>query len=150
MLFFAGLFVLVGSLVKTGVIADLARLASDVTGGDPLLATMLILVVSAILSGLIDNIPYVATMTPVVASLATTIHNPSHVQALWWALAIGAGFGGNLTAVGASANVVMVGIAGREGYPIGFWHFTGKGAAVTAITVAVSAPYLWLRYFVFG
>jgi Na+/H+ antiporter NhaD/arsenite permease-like protein len=148
LLFFAGLFILVGSLVKTGVIADLARLAGDVTGGDPLLATMLILVVSAVLSGLIDNIPYVATMTPVVADLATTIPDPVHVQAMWWALAIGAGFGGNMTAVGASANIVMVGIAGREGYPIGFWHFTRKGAVVMAITVAVSAPYLWLRYFV--
>jgi Na+/H+ antiporter NhaD/arsenite permease-like protein len=150
LLFFAGLFILVGSLVKTGVIADLARLAGDVTGGDPLFATMLILVVSAVLSGLIDNIPYVATMTPVVTDLATTIANPGHVQAMWWALAIGAGFGGNMTAVGASANVVMVGIAGREGYPIGFWHFTRKGAVVSALTVAVSAPYLWLRYFVFG
>jgi Na+/H+ antiporter NhaD/arsenite permease-like protein len=150
LLFFAGLFVLVGSLVKTGVIADMARLAGDVTGGDPLLATMLILVVSAVLSGLIDNIPYVATMTPVVAGLASTIHNPIHVQALWWALAIGSGFGGNMTAVGASANVVMVGIAGREGFPIGFWEFTRTGAAVTALTIAVSAPYLWLRYFVFG
>jgi Na+/H+ antiporter NhaD/arsenite permease-like protein len=150
LLFFAGLFILVGSLVKTGVIADLARLAGDVTGGNPLFATMLILVVSAVLSGLIDNIPYVATMTPVVADLATTIPNPGHVQAMWWALAIGAGFGGNMTAVGASANVVMVGIAGREGYPIGFWHFTRKGAVVTALTVAVAAPYLWLRYFVLG
>jgi Na+/H+ antiporter NhaD/arsenite permease-like protein len=150
LLFFAGLFVLVGSLVKTGVIADMARLAGDVTGGDPLLATMLILVVSAVLSGLIDNIPYVATMTPVVAGLASTIHNPIHVQALWWALAIGSGFGGNMTAVGASANVVMVGIAGREGFPIGFWEFTRTGAAVAALTIAVSAPYLWLRYFVFG
>ena len=150
LLFFAGLFILVGSLVKTGVIADLARLAADVTGGDPLLATMLILVVSAVLSGLIDNIPYVATMTPVVADLATSIPDPGHVQAMWWALAIGAGFGGNMTAVGASANVVMVGIAGREGYPIGFWHFTRKGVVVTALTVAVAAPYLWLRYFVFG
>jgi Na+/H+ antiporter NhaD/arsenite permease-like protein len=150
LLFFAGLFILVGSLVKTGVIADLARLAGDVTGGNPLLATMLILVVSAVLSGIIDNIPYVATMTPVVADLARTIPDPGHVQAMWWALAIGAGFGGNMTAVGASANVVMVGIAEREGYPIGFWHFTRKGAVVTALTVAVSAPYLWLRYFVFG
>jgi Na+/H+ antiporter NhaD/arsenite permease-like protein len=150
LLFFAGLFILVGSLVKTGVIADLARLAGDVTGGDPLFATMLILVVSAVLSGLIDNIPYVATMTPVVADLAATIPNPGHVQAMWWALAIGAGFGGNMTAVGASANVVMVGIAGREGYPIGFWQFTRKGVVVTALTVAIAAPYLWLRYFVFG
>jgi Na+/H+ antiporter NhaD/arsenite permease-like protein len=150
LLFFAGLFILVGSLVKTGVIAGLARLAGDVTGGNPLLATMLILVVSAALSGIIDNIPYVATMTPVVADLASTIPDPGHVQAMWWALAIGAGFGGNMTAVGASANVVMVGIADREGHPIGFWHFTRKGAVVTALTVAVSAPYLWLRYFVFG
>jgi Na+/H+ antiporter NhaD/arsenite permease-like protein len=150
LLFFAGLFILVGSLVKTGVIADLARLAGDVTGGDPLLATMLILVVSAILSGLIDNIPYVTTMTPVVASLATTIPDPGHVQAMWWALAIGAGFGGNMTVVGASANVVMIGISTREGYPISFWEFTRKGVVVMALTVAVAAPYLWLRYFVFG
>ena len=150
LLFFAGLFILVGSLVKTGVIADLARLAGDVTGGDPLFATMLILVVSAVLSGLIDNIPYVATMTPVVADLATTIPDPGHVQAMWWALAIGAGFGGNMTAVGASANVVMIGISTREGYPISFWEFTRKGVVVMALTVAVAAPYLWLRYFVFG
>jgi Na+/H+ antiporter NhaD/arsenite permease-like protein len=150
LLFFAGLFILVGSLVKTGVIADLARLAGDVTGGNPLLATMLILVVSAVLSGLIDNIPYVATMTPVVADLATTIPDPGHVQAMWWALAIGAGFGGNMTAVGASANVVMIGISAREGYPISFWEFTRKGAVAMALTVAVAAPYLWLRYFVFG
>src|SRR5262245_58161108 len=131
LLFFAGLFILVGSLVKTGVIAELARLAGSVTGGSPLLATMLILVVSAILSGLIDNIPYVATMTPVVADLAATVPNPSHTHAMWWALAIGAGFGGNMTAVGASSNVVMVGIAGREGFPIGFWQFTRTGAVVT-------------------
>ncbi len=150
LLFFAGLFILVGSLVKTGVIADLARLAGDVTGGDALFATMLILVVSAVLSGLIDNIPYVATMTPVVADLATTIPDPGHAQALWWALAIGAGFGGNMTAVGASANVVVIGIAAREGFPIRFWEFTRKGAVAMALTVAVAAPYLWLRYFVLG
>ncbi len=111
---------------------------------------MLILVVSAILSGLIDNIPYVTTMTPVVASLASTIPDPGHAQAMWWALAIGAGFGGNMTAVGASANVVMLGIGAREGYPIGFGEFTRKGAVVMVLTVALAAPYLWLRYFVFG
>jgi Na+/H+ antiporter NhaD/arsenite permease-like protein len=150
LLFFAGLFILVGSLVKTGVIAQLARLAGEATGGNPLLATMLILVVSAVLSGVIDNIPYVATMTPVVANLVASVPNPGHAQAMWWALAAGAGFGGNLTAVGASANVVMIGIAGREGVPIGFWRFTRTGAVVTALTIAVSAPYLWLRYFVLG
>jgi Na+/H+ antiporter NhaD/arsenite permease-like protein len=150
LLFFAGLFVLVGSLVKTGVVGDVAKLAGDATGGSPLLAVMLVLVVSAVLSGVIDNIPYVATMTPVVADLATTIPDPAHAQALWWALALGAGFGGNMTAVGASANVVMLGIAAREGYPISFWEFTRKGAVVTVLTIAVAAPYLWLRYFVFA
>lgn len=147
LLFFAGLFILVGSLVKTGVIGQLARWAGDATGGNALLAAMAILFVSALLSGVIDNIPYVATMSPVVADLAANIASPVHGQALWWSLAIGADFGGNLTAVGASANVVMLGIAAREGHPISFWEFTRKGAIVTALSIAIAAPYVWLRYF---
>ena len=150
LLFFIGLFILVGALVKTGVIGALARLAADVTGGDALTATMLILIVSAVLSGVIDNIPYVATMSPVVADLTATISDPVQAHALWWALAAGADFGGNLTAVGASANVVMLGIAARAGHPISFWEFTRKGAIVTALTIVIAAPYLWLRYFVFS
>ncbi|MCB0933913.1 MAG: ArsB/NhaD family transporter [Mycobacterium sp.] len=150
LLFFAGLFILVGALVKTGVISQLAHFAGNATGGNALLAAMAILVVSALLSGIIDNIPYVATMSPVVADLAATVANPVHGQALWWSLAMGADFGGNLTAVGASANVVMLGIAAREGHPISFWEFTRKGAVVTALTIALSAPYVWLRYFVFS
>lgn len=150
LLFFAGLFILVGALVKTGVIGQLARFAGDATGGNPLLAAMAILLVSAVLSGVIDNIPYVATMSPVVADLTANIANPVHSQALWWSLAIGADFGGNLTAVGASANVVMLGIAAREGHPISFWEFTRKGVVVTTLTIAIAAPYVWLRYFVFG
>lgn len=150
LLFFAGLFILVGALVKTGVIAHLAHLAGVATGGNPLLAAMAILVVSAVLSGVIDNIPYVATMSPVVADLAASVSNPVQAQALWWSLAAGADFGGNLTAVGASANVVMLGIAAREGYPISFWDFTRKGAIITALSIAIAAPYVWLRYFVFG
>ncbi|WP_433576233.1 SLC13 family permease [Nocardia brasiliensis] len=150
LLFFVGLFVMVGALVKTGVVETMARWAADATGGDALLAVLLILVVSALLSGIIDNIPYVATMSPVVAELAAGISNPAHSDALWWSLTLGADFGGNLTAVGASANVVMLGIAAKAGAPISFWEFTRKGAVVTAITIAVAAPYLWLRYFVFG
>ena len=69
---------------------------------------------------------------------------------LWWALALGADFGGNLTAVGASANVVMLGIARRADTPISFWEFTRKGAVVTAMSIALAAIYLWLRYFVLG
>ena len=149
LLFFIGLFILVGALVKTGAIGRVARLAADVTGGDALTATMLILLVSVVLSGVIDNIPYVATMSPVVADLAANISDPVQSDALWWALAIGADLGGNLTAVGASANVVMIGIAAREGYPISFWEFTRKGAVVTLLTVVLAVPYLWLRYFAF-
>jgi len=147
LLFFAGLFILVGSLVKTGVIGQLARLAGDATGGSPQLAAMAVLLVSAVLSGVIDNIPYVATMSPVVADLTANIANPVHSQALWWSLATGADFGGNLTAVGASANVVMLGIAAREGHPISFWEFTRKGAIVTILSIAIAAPYISLRYF---
>ncbi|WP_433715829.1 SLC13 family permease [Nocardia sp. CA-084685] len=150
LLFFAGLFVMVGALVKTGVVKTMAGWATDATGGNALVAVMLILVVSALLSGIIDNIPYVATMSPLVADLAAGIDNPGHTDALWWSLTLGSDFGGNLTAVGASANVVMLGIAARAGAPISFWEFTRKGAVVTAITIAVAAPYLWLRYFVFA
>ncbi len=150
LLFFAGLFIMIGALVKTGVIDDLARLAADATGGNALLAVLLVLGVSALLSGVIDNIPYVATMSPLVLALTEDIPDPAHSEALWWALGLGADFGGNLTAIGASANVVVLGIAARAGSPISFWEFTKKGAIVTLITVLVAAPYLWLRYFVFA
>ncbi|WP_328646911.1 ArsB/NhaD family transporter [Amycolatopsis sp. NBC_00348] len=150
LLFFAGLFVMIGALVKTGVIGDLAKLAADATGGDALVAVMLILVVSTLLSGVIDNIPYVATMSPLVLALTQDIPDPGHAGALWWSLALGADFGGNMTAIGASANVVMLGIAARSGSPISFWEFTRKGAQVTLLTVLIAAPYLWLRYFVFS
>ncbi|GAB2651210.1 ArsB/NhaD family transporter [Kribbella swartbergensis] len=148
LLFFAGLFIMVGALVKTGVIGDLAEQVGNATDGRPLLAVMLILGVSAVLSGIVDNIPYVATMSPVVLELTKSVADPAHAQALWWALAAGADFGGNATAVGASANVVVIGIALRAGNPISFWEFTRKGAVMTAITILVAAPYLWLRYFV--
>jgi Na+/H+ antiporter NhaD/arsenite permease-like protein len=150
LLFFVGLFIMVGALVKTGVVDQLARAATEATGGNALLTVMLILGVSAPVSGVIDNIPYVATMTPIVSELAAGISDPTHSQALWWALGLGADFGGNLTAIGASANVVMLGIARRADCPISFWEFTRKGAVVTAVSIALSAIYLWLRYFVLG
>ena len=148
LLFFAGLFIMIGALVKTGVIGRLADAAAQATGGDPLTATMLILFVSALLSGIIDNIPYVAAMSPIVQQLTEGIADPVQADALWWSLAIGADFGGNLTAIGASANVVVLGIAKRSGFPISFWQFTKKGAIVTVVTILLAAPYLWLRYFV--
>jgi Na+/H+ antiporter NhaD/arsenite permease-like protein len=150
LLFFAGLFIMIGALVTTGVITQLAEAAARATGGDPLTATMLILFVSALLSGVVDNIPYTAAMSPIVLQLTQGIADPVQANALWWSLAIGADFGGNLTAIGASANVVILGIAMRSGSPISFWEFTRKGAIVTAVTVLVAAPYLWLRYFAFA
>ena len=150
LLFFAGLFIMVGALVKTGVIDQLAGLAREATGGMALLTVMLILGVSAPVSGIVNTIPFVATMAPIVSELAAGMHDPSHANALWWALTLGADFGGNLTAVGASANVIMLGIARRADNPLSFWEFTRKGAVVTAVSVALAAIYLWLRYFAFG
>jgi Na+/H+ antiporter NhaD/arsenite permease-like protein len=147
LLFFAGLFVMVGALVKTGVVGQLARLATEATGGHALLTTMLILAVSFVFSGFINNVPYAATMAPVVAQLLPSMGH-SNTQPLWWALVLGTDLGGNLTAVGASANVVILGIARRAESPISFWEFTRKGAVVTVISAALSALYLWLRYFV--
>jgi Na+/H+ antiporter NhaD/arsenite permease-like protein len=148
LLFFAGLFVMVGALVKTGVINELARMATQATGGHTLLTTMLILSVSLVVSGIINNVPYAATMTPIVAELIPSMGGNAHPQVLWWALAIGTDFGGNLTAVGASANVVILGIARRADNAISFWEFTRKGVVVTVMSLALAAIYLWLRYFV--
>ena len=148
LLFMVGLFVMVGALFKTGVIKALGQMAADATGGNVLLTTMLILCVSMLLSGIIDNVPYVATMTPIVGHLASVIPAQSHHNVMWWSLALGGDLGGNLTAVGSSANIVMIGIALKAGSPISFWQFTRKGVLVTAMSTVVCALYLWLRYFV--
>jgi len=144
LVFFTGLFVMVGGLVETGVIDKLSSAAADATDGRLDVAAMGLLFGSAVLSAIIDNIPYVATMGPIVSGLAEGHGAEGHV--LWWALALGADLGGNATAIGASANVVMLGIAERAGHRIGFWEFTKYGLVVTVVTVAAAAPYLWLRY----
>jgi Na+/H+ antiporter NhaD/arsenite permease-like protein len=147
LLFFAGLFVMVGALVKTGVIDNLAHAASHATHGNELVTTMLILGVSFLFSGFVNNVPYAATMTPIVGQFVAAIPGHATSGVLWWALILGTVLGGNLTALGASANVVVVGIAQRAGQPVSFWDFTKRGAAVTAISFAISVGYLWLRYF---
>lgn len=111
---------------------------------------MALLWVSGVLSAIVDNIPYVATMSPVVADLVRASGGPDSGQVLWWSLTLGADLGGNATAVGASANVVMLGLAERSGQPISFWQFTKYGLVVAAITIAICAGYLWLRYFAVG
>jgi Na+/H+ antiporter NhaD/arsenite permease-like protein len=149
LVFFAGLFVMVGALVSTGVIDSLAHGATEAVAGKLWPATLLLLWTSAGLSAIIDNIPYVATMSPIVAELVHASGGVDKAQVLWWALAIGADLGGNATAVGASANVVMLGIAERAGHRISFWGFTKYGLIVTAISVTLAVPYLWLRFFAF-
>jgi Na+/H+ antiporter NhaD/arsenite permease-like protein len=148
LLFFAGLFIMVGTLVRTGVISNLAHAASHATRGNEWLTTMLILGVSFLFSGFVNNVPYAATMTPIVGEFVESIHGHANSSVLWWALILGTVLGGNLTAVGASANIVVVGIAQRAGHPISFWGFTRRGAVVVAVSLAISVGYLWLRYFV--
>jgi Na+/H+ antiporter NhaD/arsenite permease-like protein len=146
-----GLFVTVGGLIEAGVIDRLAHAAGDATGGSLLAGSMLLIGVSGVLSGIIDNIPYVATMSPVVEELVATAETGSAApEVLWWALALGSDLGGNVTAVGASANVVVLGIAERGGHRISFWRFTRYGAPVAAITLLLAAAYVWLRYFALG
>ncbi|WP_342775981.1 ArsB/NhaD family transporter, partial [Nonomuraea mesophila] len=146
LVFFAGLFVMVGALVETGVIGQVSQAATAATAGRPELTAMGLLWASAGLSAIVDNIPYVATMSPIVAELVEAGGGHEQAQVLWWALAFGADLGGNATAVGAAANVVILGIAARNGTPISFWQFTKYGLVVTVVTITLTAPYLWLRY----
>ncbi|WP_433074519.1 SLC13 family permease [Dactylosporangium sp. CA-052675] len=148
--FFAGLFVMVGALVHTGAVGALSRTVADAVAGDPHLAAMGLLGGSAVLSAIVDNIPYVATMSPIVADLARAEGSTGGPHVLWWALALGADLGGNATAVGASANVVILGLAERAGQRISFWQFTKYGLVAAGVTVAISAVYLWLRYLAFA
>jgi Na+/H+ antiporter NhaD/arsenite permease-like protein len=150
LLFFAGLFIMVGALVRTGVIGNLAHAASHATGDNLWLTTMLILGVSFLFSGLVNNVPYAATMTPIVAEFAAPMHGAGNHEVLWWALLLGTILGGNLTPIGSSANIVAVGLAERAGAPISFWYYTRKGIIVVAISFVISVGYLWVRYFAFA
>ena len=150
LVFFMGLFVMVGALVEVGVIAGLGESVTEAVGDNYFLAASVLLWGSALLSGIVDNIPYVATMTPLVQDLVDSGGGSSQARALWWALALGADLGGNATAVGASANVVVLGIAARNGHPISFWRFTKYGLVVALVTIAITWPYLYLRYYAFG
>jgi Na+/H+ antiporter NhaD/arsenite permease-like protein len=149
--FFAGLFVMVGALVHTGVMQELSTRAGDVVEGRLFGASMLLLWASGALSAFVNNIPYVASMSPIVDGLvARAGGGATDPSVLWWSMLLGGDLGGNATAVGASANVVVLGIAARNGHPISFWQFTRYGVVVTAITLALSAVYVWLRYFAFA
>ena len=144
LVFFMGLFVMVGGLVNTGVLDAVAHAGAAVAEQNLPAFTLALLWGSGAVSGIVDNIPYVAATSPVIAEIAG---NDDTRQVLWWSLALGADLGGNSTLIGASANIVVAGIAARHGAPISFWQFTRYGLVVTAVTLAISAAYIWLRYF---
>ncbi|MEQ4302318.1 ArsB/NhaD family transporter [Plantactinospora sp. B6F1] len=147
LVFFVGLFVMVAGLVHTGVITTFGGWVIDQVDGDFFAAATALLFGSAVLGAFFDNIPYVATMAPVVEGLVAEAPDPTTGQALWWAFALGADFGGNGTAVAASANVVAIGIAARTGHRISFWQFTRYGIIVTLLSTVLAWVYVWLRYF---
>jgi Na+/H+ antiporter NhaD/arsenite permease-like protein len=141
--FFVGLFILVESIVHTGIVGSVARSLADATGGNETVATVGVLWFSALASAVVDNIPYTATAIPVVDELA---RSGLQAEPLWWSLALGACLGGNLTIVGASANVVVANLAKRAGYPIRFFDFMKYGSVVVVESLVISTGYLLVRY----
>lgn len=141
--FFLGLFMVVGGMEHTGVIEMLGNAIVDATGGNVVLMMIVILWASAILSSILDNIPFVATMIPIIMVMETS---GIDVYPLWWALSLGACLGGNGTLVGASANVVLSGIANKEGYNITFMSFTKVAFPLMLVTVALSTIYLLILF----
>ena len=142
--FFAGLFILVGALVETGVIKMLAEEAIKITNGDLTATSMLILWMSAFASAFIDNIPFVATLIPLIQDMGQM--GMTNLDPVWWSLALGACLGGNGTLIGASANVVVASMAAQRGKPISFISFMKIALPMMTLSIAISSVYIWLRY----
>lgn len=143
--FFVGLFVLVGGLIETGTIKRLAEWAVALTGGDSLLTSMLILWLSAIASSFLDNIPFVATMIPMIQDMGGM--GIGNLEPLWWSLALGACLGGNGSLIGASANLIAAGMSAKEGEPITFMRFLKFGFPFMILSIVLSSGYILVRYF---
>lgn len=142
-LFFIGLFVVVGGMQKSGVITSLAELMMEFIGNNEALGIVIILWVSAIISSFLDNIPFVVTLIPLILTMES---GGVDVTPLWWALSLGACLGGNGTLVGASANVVLAGVSAKNGYPITFMQYTKTGFPLMLISILISTVYLLLRF----
>lgn len=142
-LFFVSLFIVVGGLVETGLIGQLAEFVINVTAGHTILTILVLLWASALLSAVLDNIPFVATLIPLVQAMG---ESGIDVTPLWWAISLGACLGGNGTLIGASANVVLSGISNKHGYPITFKDYTKIGFPVMIMSVIISTAYLLIRY----
>ena len=144
--FFVGLFIVVHGVDSTGLLKLLAEKMVAATGGDLNATAMVILWSSAILSAVIDNIPFVATMIPLIKAMAPTFGGPEGLMPLWWALSLGACLGGNGTLIGASANLVVAGFAERAGQPIRFMQYTLMAFPLMLMSIAISMVYLYWRY----
>lgn len=142
-LFFIGLFVVVGGLQEVGVINMLAQMMINATQGNMVMSLLIVLWASAFISAFLDNIPFVATMIPLILTMGQSGMN---ITPLWWALSLGACLGGNGTLIGASANVVLSSISTKNGYPITFKSFTKIGFPIMLMSIAVSTVWLLLRF----
>jgi len=143
LVFFMALFVVVGGLVETGVIGKMSNLIITATSGHPMATMLVILWASALLSSVLDNIPFVATMIPLITAMGA---DGMDISSFWWALSLGACLGGNGTMIGASANVVISDISNKHGYPITFKSFTKVGFPMMLLSIVISMVYLLLRY----
>ena len=144
--FFVGLFIVVSGLVETGIINSLAQGAIKLTGGDIKVTAILILWLSAIASAFVDNIPFVATMIPMIQDMGTM--GIANLEPLWWSLALGACFGGNGSLIGASANLIVAGLAAQEGTHISFMRFFAVGFPIMLLSVLIATIYVYVRYLV--
>jgi Na+/H+ antiporter NhaD/arsenite permease-like protein len=145
--FFVGLFMVVGGAEEVGLLEDIGEKMADASGGHLSVATMLTLWPAGILSSIVNQIPYAAAMIPVVREMSAGLPvSDSATNPLWWALALGAGLGGNFTPVAAAANVYVISVAERAGYRVTFFQFVRYGLLVTMVSLVTAAAYLWLRY----
>lgn len=141
--FFIGLFLIVGGFAEAGGIKFLAHQILNLTAGDQKFTTMLILWTSGFFSAIVDNIPFTATMVPIINTLKSSMD----VYPLWWSLSLGACLGGNATIIGAAANVIVIEAGIAKGYPISFLRFMKYGLLITVISLVISSIYLYLRFF---
>jgi len=145
--FFIGLFVVVSGVERSGLISRIAHWVLQATGGQLAVATTLILWSSALLSAVVDNIPFVAAMIPLVREMGPQLAgDPTHASVLWWSLAAGACLGGNGTLIGASANLTVAGLAERQGIAFGFWTYTKTAFPLMLVSILLAQAYLFLRY----
>ena len=144
--FFLGLFIVVHGIETAGVLTLVAQKVITLTGGDLAITAQAILWVSAVASAIVDNIPFVATMIPLIKSMAPVFGGEEQLQPLWWALALGACLGGNGSLIGASANLIVAGIAERAGHPIRFLAFTMLAFPLMLMSIGVSSVYIYWRY----